>query len=141
MMEPREVLVALLVLGAPLALFFAMRRAGSRPPAQPPAAEATGAAPPADYGLAREDSGPRPAGEANASAPGLAAGAAAAAAGGAFILVAGAARSHSAEGGGESPHAGESRHGPGMEEAGDGAQADGAGDGGAGDGGDGGGGD
>lgn len=136
-MDHADLFLMLLVVGAPLALFFAMRRSASPKPAPPlRAKEAPDSVPPADYGMAREGAAAPAPSEAGATTSSIAAGAAAAAAGGAFILAAGHARSHSAEGGGESPHAGESHHGPGMQDGGEGSGADGAGDGGGGGGGD-----
>ncbi|QRG06005.1 hypothetical protein EZH22_23855 [Xanthobacter dioxanivorans] len=103
-MDGTALLVTLLVVGAPLALFFAMRRHPALPPkaSQPKPRERT---PPGDFGMAREASEPAPARtEGDATSSAVASGAAAAAAGGAFILAAGA-RHHASEGGRESPQA------------------------------------
>lgn len=137
-MDFAEILVALLVIGAPLALFLSLRQRAQDP--QTPAADAgparrSGSGGSDDYGLAREDSPGRaaPAEAQDTTAAARDQGAAAAAAGGAFILAAGLGHRHAAEGGGESPQAGHSGGGPdsggGSAGGGDGA-GDGAGAGG-----------
>lgn len=137
-MDATQILVALLVIGAPLALFLSLRggkAAGGRvdkPDARPDAAKPDRTKPPADYGIGREDS-PAPSAAA-ASEPDTANAAravAAAAAGGALIIAAGyAAHRHSGEAGGESPHVGHSGGGPDSGESG--GSGDGGGDGGGG---------
>ncbi|MFG1267852.1 hypothetical protein [Xanthobacter versatilis] len=99
-------LVTLLVIGVPLAMFFALRRTKHPAPSERQAAPATPARrPPADFGMAREGhDAPAPAAEPSSGTP--ASGAAAAAAGGAFILAVEAARQHAGESGGESADAG-----------------------------------
>ncbi|MFG1224896.1 hypothetical protein [Xanthobacter wiegelii] len=139
-MDATQILVALLVIGAPLALFLSLRGGGKaaagkadavRPNAKPDPT-LNRAKPPADYGLGREDS-PAPAASAANTEPDSAnvqRAAAAAAVGGALIIAAGySAHHHSGEAGGESPHVGHSGGGP------DSGDSGGSGDGGGGDGG------
>ncbi|MEP9353704.1 hypothetical protein ABLE93_08905 [Xanthobacter sp. KR7-65] len=139
-MDLTDFVIALLVIGAPLALFLSLRRGKPSAPAEDSGATPGPAARQDDYGLAREDS-PRPAPAAETPDTSAAArgGGAAAAAGGAFIIAAGVAQHHASEGGGESPHVGHGDGGPDSD--GDGAGGDGGGGGGGGDGGGGGGGD
>lgn len=136
-MDATQILVALLVIGAPLALFLSLRGngkggGGAKPDDARPDSGQNRARPPADYGIGREDS-PAPAASAVSSEPdtaNAARAAAAAAAGGALIIAAGySAHHHSGEAGGESPHVGHSGGGP------DSGDSGGSGDGGGGDGG------
>lgn len=132
-MDGLWLLVAVLVIGAPLALFLSLRPKSpgtGEAAASPSAKPSDRIMPPADYGLGREDS-PRSAATADAdSEAGRSPAAAAAAAGGALILAAGFAHRHASEGGGESPNVGETGGGPDS-----GGGADGGGDAGGGDGG------
>lgn len=107
-MDAAGFLVTLLVIGVPLAMFFALRRTtGPAGPERPGAAPTAPARrPPADFGMARE-SHTAPAAAADQAAATPASGAAAAAAGGAFILAAEVARQHAGEGGSESSRTGQ----------------------------------
>ncbi|MFG1284382.1 hypothetical protein [Xanthobacter autotrophicus] len=109
-------LVTLLVVGVPLAMFFALRRTkGPAAPERQVAPATPARRPPADFGMAREGhDAPAPAADQASVAP--ASGAAAAAAGGAFILAVEAARQHAGER--ESTEAGQ-RHGHGPDSGGD----------------------
>ena len=111
-MDTTGLLVTLLVIGVPLAMFFALRRTrGPTVPDQQAASTTPARRPPADFGMAREaHDAPAPAADQPAATP--ASGAAAAAAGGAFILAVEAARQHAGEGGGDSSDAGRNGHGP-----------------------------
>ncbi|WP_029558867.1 hypothetical protein [Xanthobacter sp. 91] len=136
-MDATQILVALLVIGAPLALFLSLRGSGKgsggdeKAAAAKPDAAPNRAKPPADYGLGREDS-PSPAASAASSEPDTAnaqRAAAAAAAGGALIIAAGyAAHHHSGEAGGESPHVGHSGGGPDSGDSGGSGDGDGGGE-------------
>lgn len=128
-MDHAPLLVTLLVIGAPLALFLSLRRRASRDARPDPAQrQDSHVAPPSDFGMARESSSePARAAEPETSSAATT-GAAAAAAGGAFILAVGAARHHASEGGGESPQA----H-PDTPGGGSGSDGSGDGDGGGGD--------
>lgn len=142
-MDATQILVALLVIGAPLALFLSLRGGKAGGGGEKAAAAKTAnakpdttpnrATPPADYGLGREDS-PAPAASAASSEPdtaNAARAAAAAAAGGALIIAAGyAAHQHSGEAGGESPHVGHSGGGPDSGDSGGSGDGDGGGGGG-----------
>lgn len=129
-MDHVTLLVTLLVIGAPLALFFSLRRRAhtSAEPERRTGGDAEAPGPAKDFGMERESS-TAPGTPAESDTPSTSTAAAAAAAGGALILAVGAARHHASEGGGESPQA----HG-------DTPDSGASGDGGGGDGGDGGGG-
>lgn len=135
-MDATQILVALLVIGAPLALFLSLRGGGkatgdgAKASAAKPNSGTGRAKPPADYGIGREDS-PAPAASAAGSEPdtaNAARAAAAAAAGGALIIAAGySAHHHSGEAGGESPHVGHSGGGPDSGDSGGSGDGDGGG--------------
>ncbi|MEP9351144.1 hypothetical protein [Xanthobacter sp. KR7-225] len=136
-MDATQILIALLVVGVPLALFLSLRGAGRTAPGAQ--AKPEGGRPDRatqdraiDYGLGREGS-PAPAASAANSAPDTAdaarAAGAAAAAGGALILATGyAAHRHSGEAGGESPDVGHSGSGPDSGDAGGSGDGDGGGE-------------
>ncbi|MFG1249072.1 hypothetical protein [Xanthobacter flavus] len=139
-MDATQILVALLIIGAPLALFLSLRGGskasggGAKPDAARPDTGPNRARPPADYGIGREDSPAPSASTANSSEQDSAnaqRAAAAAAAGGALIIAAGySAHHHSGEAGGESPHVGHSGGGPDAGDSGGSGDGDGGGGGG-----------
>lgn len=100
-MDAAMLLVGLLVVGVPAAVFLTLRRRGGpQVPGRRP--EQRHAAPPGDFGMARESREPAQGRETSEASDGAAA---AAAAGGALILAAGMARGHAADPSGDAPQA------------------------------------
>ncbi|MFG1349840.1 hypothetical protein [Xanthobacter autotrophicus] len=107
-MDAARFLVTLLVIGVPLAMFFALRRTkGTATTERPGAPTAPERRPPVDFGMARESHSASAPTTVDQAAPTPAPGAAAAAAGGAFILAVESARQHAGESGSESSRTGQ----------------------------------